>query len=85
MTQSLPSAAVALETKSGTAGWINVGLLICRALGGSLGEFGSRSSTEIVVSGILVEGTAFPTVSRSRTASAGPLHCTNQRLKDVEE
>ena len=78
MTQSSPSAAVVLEAKCGTAGWITVGLLICRALGERLGEFGSRSSAEIVGSSTLVEGTEFPVVSRSRIASAGPLHCANQ-------
>ena len=84
MTQSPPFAAIALEAKSGTAGWITVGLLICRALGGSPGEFGRRSSAEIVGSGTLVEGTEFPVVPRSRTASAGPLHCANQQSNGVE-
>ena len=85
MTQSPPSAAVAPEANCGTAGWITVGLLICRAPGGSLGEFGSRSSAEIVGSGTLVEGTEFPVVSRSRTASAGPLHHVNQQSKGMEQ
>ena len=85
LTQSPPSATVALEANCGTAGWMTVGLLICRALGGSLGEFGSRSIAEIVGSCTLVEGTEFPVVSRARTASAGPLHCANQQSKGVEE
>ena len=85
MIQSPPFAAVALEANCGTAGWITVGSLICRALGGSLGEFRSRSSAETVGSSTLVEGTEFPVVPRSRAASAGPLHCANQQLKVVEE
>ena len=85
MTQSPPSVALALEANCGTAGWRTVGLLICRALGGSLGEFGSRSSAEIVGSCIVVEGTEFPVVPRSMTACTGPWHCANQQLKGVEE
>ena len=85
MTQSPPSAAVALEANCGVAGWITVGFLICRALRGSLEEFGSRSTPEIVRSCTLVEGTEFPVVSCSRTASAGPLHYANQQLKGTEQ
>ena len=84
MTQSSPSATVALEANCGIAGWITVGLLIRRTLGRSLGEFGSRSSTEIVGSGTLIEGTELSVVSRSGTASAGPVHCVNQQSNDVE-
>ena len=84
MTLSPPSAPVALKANRGIAGWITVRLLICRASGGILGEFGSRSSAEIVGSGTLVEGTEFPLVSRSRTASAGPFHYANQQSKGME-
>ena len=84
MTQSSPSAAEVFEDKHRTAGWLTVGVLIRRALGRSLGEFGSRSSTEIVGSGTLVEGTELSVVSRSGTASAGPVHCVNQQSNDVE-
>ena len=74
MTPSSPSAAEVFEGKHGTASWIIVGLLIRRALGRSLGEFGSRSSTEIVGSGTLGEGTGLSVVLRSRTTSGGPVH-----------
>jgi hypothetical protein len=48
MTQSSPSVAVLLEAKCDTTGWTTVGLLIRRALMGTLEEFGGGWKGEAV-------------------------------------
>jgi len=79
MTQSPSSATVEFEAKCDTAGWSIVELRIRWALGRTLEESGSRLNAVITGCGTLVEGTGLPVGPRSRIASAGPVHCANQR------
>ena len=84
ITQSSPLVVVVLEAKCGTAGWITVGLLICRVSGRTPEEFGCRSNAEVVGASTLVEGTELPVGSRSKTVSARPVYCANQKSRSCE-
>ena len=76
---SFLSVVVVLEASCGTTGWITVELLICRVSDTTLEEIGCRSNAEIVGAATLVEGTELPVGPRSKTVSAGPVYCANQK------
>src|SRR5258706_15612358 len=67
--QSSPSAVVVLEAKCSTAGWITVGLLICRPSWRTPAALRGRSQRTLTDPCTIVEGTLpdwFPNVIRVR-------------------